>query len=337
MVLIDALPSGADEAGAEDDGSAFAVGPGDPAVDRPTLDPPRRRRSRRAVAALAVAAVLVVGAGVAVGVGGDRSGDGDATGVTVLAEQVDADGGDSSDADGTDGSDGTAPVTTGSSKAGVQKDTIVYDLPGVENETPRLATALQDTAAIFGPLDPAGPPAVIEVPQLPVDRTPARLQYEAYNQANNIECKAFLSRELVLTGVWVRVATTSQSSLVNAVVMAFEDEEMAREAFVSFSLEQGPTSGECRGFRDGGSGVLDYDELDVVHREPALVGLPAGTRYNSWLRLANSVSAAHAFSLNTVSQRDRFVILFSEFTTTEVGPPSAETASSVLADILTRL
>lgn len=342
MVVIDALPSGAEGSDGSSDGGlldTFAGGDGSggaypdgPQVDGPTLEPPRRGRNRRALAGLSAAVLLVAGAAVAfVATSGDSDA-GDGPAASVLAEEVAPD-----PSAGTGANDGTAPVTTGSATAGIQRDTIDYDLPDVEDESPRLDTALQDTSAIFGPLDPAGPPTVVEIPQLPVDRTPARLQYEAYNQAKTPECRAFLSRELVLTGLWVRVATTSQTSMVNTVVLAFEDEEMASEALVSFSLEQGPTTGECRGFRDGGSGVLDYDELDIVHRDPPLVGLPAGTRYNSWLRLAEPVGDVHAFSLNTVSQRDRFLVLYTHLTTKETGPPDPATASGVIADVLSRL
>jgi hypothetical protein len=225
-----------------------------------------------------------------------------------------------------------SPTTDGSSIGGIQPD-VTYDVPGVEDTSPRLGAALEDTAAIFAPLSTTA--QVIDSNRFNIGSTPADVRYQAFNQARTPECMGFMSRPVTVTGLWERAVAPDADSFAIATVLEFETETMADEAFVAFSTEQGPIADECRGFAEP-FGVEDYDELDVVHRDPALVAVPAGTRYNSWLRPATD-NPQFQYGLSSIAQKDRTLVLLGVLTTAAAGPPDPDTAGQTMANLLARV
>jgi hypothetical protein len=224
------------------------------------------------------------------------------------------------------------PTTDGSSIGGIQPD-VTYDAPGVEDTSPQLEAALEDTAAIFAPLSTTA--QVIDSNRFNIGRTPAVVRYQAFNQARTPECMGFMSRPVTVTGLWERAVAPDPNSFAIATVLEFETEAMADEAFIAFSTEQGPTSDECRGFAEP-FGVEDYDELDVVHRDPALVAVPAGTRYNSWLRPTVD-NPGYQYGLAAIAQQDRTLVLLGVLTTAAAGPADPDTAGQTMANLLARV
>ena len=171
----------------------------------------------------------------------------------------------------------TTTSFVGSPYGGVQPD-VTYDVPGARDLSPVLAARLGDPNSLVLALGTGL--TVVDAPTYPVERLPATLRWQSFNPAGTPECIGLMSRPLTVVGLWEKSAIWPEHQ-ANIRVVRFLNERQASEAFSGLSLEQGVTAGGCRGFaRD--LPATDPDEVDVVHREPAL-DLPAGTRYNTWV------------------------------------------------------
>lgn len=277
LVVLDGLPTGA--------------GPGAPAPEpgpaARTLPPERPRRTRVALAVAGAAAVVLLGVGTWLLLRGD--GDGEtavaapkqAPGSTVIGAvnppMVAGGGVSADDATATDQTS-TTVVTDGSPYAGMQAD-VSYEVPGVRDTSSVLGTFLADPTALARPLDPAV--LVVDAPTFFVDRLPAEGRWQAFNAAKDPACVGFMTRRFVVTGLWEKSALWSGGQAWFRVVQ-FRDPADARMMFNAWSLEQGVTGDECRGFSRP-FGAVNIDKVSVTHRDPAL-DLGDDTLYNTWLQ-----------------------------------------------------
>jgi hypothetical protein len=278
-----------------------------------TDETPSRRRGTWLLAIAAAVVVLVIGIVLARGGSGDDGPAGRDLATSTSAPRH-------------------TTTTAGSSIGGVQPG-VDYDVHGVANTSPSLDTALADSGAVFAPLGGTSS-SLPSTATLQLQRTPATLRYEAYNAAPNAGCKAFLSRPVTITGTWGRLVVPKPGVLASVTVVNLQKRAQADEAFVSFSLGQGPTRSECSGFNVGGSGVADYLKLDVRHQDPQLDGLPEDLRYNVWLSPAGPQYPQYSYGLAGVIQRNRTVVLFG-FVTKD--PPDVKAATQVLNNVLDRI
>ena len=280
-------------------------------VDDSDVHPPRRRRpSRQAVtiagALLGVAVVLLVGA-------------------LALTRNSDT-------ATATDASNTT--TTLPSSAIGGIQPKVVYDPPGAKDTSAAMAASLNDTNAILAPLGPA--PVVVGSLAFNLQRTPATLHYQAFNPNGSTNCGGFMSRAVTIEGLWQRDVTYGPGSAAKINVIQFSSESEAHEAFVGFSVEQGPIGPECSGMKRK-FGVADYNKLDVRHEDPELPGLPDGTRQNAWLLPVTGKVPGYDFALATVAQKGKFVVLLGVIKSAAAGTPDAAGTGAVIANILNAL
>jgi serine/threonine protein kinase len=196
-------------------------------------------------------------------------------------------------------------TTTGSSIAGPQPD-VTLVVPGVDATDQVLMARLGDGFEILSILSPT---VAIKVDPVPlVTSTPAMVRYQAFNPLDTVTCATHMSRPITVTGVWQRVGTWNGNVIVLRVYQ-LETEDFAREAYATFSLEQGASASECTGF---GHGAVepDHESISVVHRSPELAGRLRGITANSWLKQRNPLDPAAGLTEGGIAIEDDTVVLF---------------------------
>ncbi|MFZ4518351.1 MAG: protein kinase domain-containing protein [Microthrixaceae bacterium] len=272
LVVLDDLPVTAPPVG----------GPEEAAPAASTIPPTGSRRPWALLVVGVVAVVALVAAGTWAllrGGGADDSADATAanpppsTVTTLFTQPTD------SGADGmTDPGETSTTVNGGSPFAGMQAD-VRYDVPGVRDTSSVLGSRMADPVALARPLDPGV--QVVEAPTFFLDRLPAEGRWQSFNADKDPACMGFMTRPFVVTGLWEKSALWPAGQAWFRVVQ-FRDPADARMLFNAWSLEQGVTGNECRGFSRP-FGAEDIDAVQVEHREPEL-DLGDRSLYNTWLK-----------------------------------------------------
>ena len=155
---------------------------------------------------------------------------------------------------------------------------ISYDVPGVADRSSVLLAELGDGTEVLRPFSPQASVVNVAIPVLP--QLPARGRWRAYNGAENPECPGFDTPDLVLSGLWDKLAVWPGGQ-GGARVIELGSADDARWLFNAWSMEQGAGPGECAGFV-APFGVEDPAAV-IVHQDTP-IDLGPDVRVNTWLQ-----------------------------------------------------
>ena len=205
-----------------------------------------------------------------------------------------------------------------------------FDVPGVADRSSVLLAELGDGSEVLAPFGPDASVVNVAAPVLP--QLPARGRWRAFNATDNPECPGFDTPEIVVSGVWDKLAVWPGGQ-GGARVLEFGSAADARWLFNAWSMEQGAGTGECSGFA-APFGVADPAVAEVVHQDTP-IDLGPEVRVNTWLQPPPAGSPEFRSVRTFLAQSGPFLV--GGAVGEQSGPVAVDRVRAVVTNALDRL